>query len=69
MKPYDYSFPNTTIEIIAIDVSKPDTLVWKCTEEQGYDWEEIRNRVKASGYSNFIKRETTESEEYFTLED
>lgn len=34
LKPYD-EFKDTTVEIYAIDLNKPEKLVWRCTEEQG----------------------------------
>jgi hypothetical protein len=67
MKPYD-SFKDITVEIIAIDPNKRDMLVWRCTEEQGCDWEEIKQRVINQGYSMFEKRIVTTVTELYEIE-
>ena len=69
MKPYDTIGEETTVEIIAFDIDKPEMLVWRCTEQQGNDWNEITDRVKSQGYSMFEKRTTTVKNEFFDLDE
>lgn len=42
-------------------------LVWRCTEEQGNDWSEIKKRVTGMGYDCFEKRTITEVSELFEI--
>jgi hypothetical protein len=68
MKPYDL-FNDITVEIIAFDSDKSDMLVWRCTEDQGFDWDEIKQRVVGHGYKMFEKRIIKVVNELYEIED
>lgn len=66
MKLYE-TFNSSTVEIYAFAIDKPEMLVWRCTEEQGNDWSEIKKRVTGMGYDCFEKRTITEVSELFEI--
>lgn len=66
MKPYD-EFNNVTVEIYAYDTDRPEKLVWRCTEEEGKDFEEIKRRVIGQGYTFFEKRIIFETAQLFEI--
>lgn len=68
MKPYD-TFENKSVEIVAFDEVKQDMLIWRCTEEQGRNLNEVVRRVKRQGYSSFEKITRTDVMELFQIEE